>query len=223
MCKSIGWILQETQQLIPQTTGGKTYRKPTLAEITVLNRKLIHKQTPNVSYTKQLVKNVFTRTVFNLWRIGLNCTFALRITILLYHRVADNARDNLTVGVEQFDRQMSLIRKYCQPISIEDALTCETIEKTRKPFVCATFDDGYFDHYIKAAPILLRHGIPAAFFVSTGIIGTNNQFPYDLRRGNHSIPIMNWQYLNEMRDSGFTIGSHTVKHIDCAMESKENV
>ena len=146
MCKSIGWILQETQQLIPQTTGGKTYRKPTLAEITVLNRKLIHKQTPNVSYTKQLVKNVFTRTVFNLWRLGLNCTFALRITILLYHRVADNARDNLTVGVEQFDRQMSLIRKYCQPLSIEDALTCATIEKTRKPFVSATFDDGYFDH-----------------------------------------------------------------------------
>jgi len=71
MCKSVSKILQETQQSIPQTTGGKTYRKPTLAEITVLNRKLMHKQTPNVSYIKQLVKNVFARTVFNLWRIGL--------------------------------------------------------------------------------------------------------------------------------------------------------
>ena len=223
ICKSVGWILQGTLRSIAQNNGGKTYRKPTLSQITMLNRKLMHKQTPDVPRIRQLVKNTFARSVFDLWRIGLSSAFAPRITVLLYHRVTDNVRDNLTVGIEQFDRHMLLIRKYCQPISIEDVLNCETIRRTRKPFVCITFDDGYLDNYINAAPILLRHGIPAAFFVSTGMIETNNQFPHDLCRGNYLIPMMNWHHLNKMHESGFTIGSHTVKHIDCAVESEENV
>ena len=43
---------------------------------------------------------------------------------------------------------------------------------------------GYLDNYVNAVPILMRYGIPAAFFVSTGIVGTDRRFPHDIRRGN---------------------------------------
>lgn len=223
MREAVSGILQRTLQSISQASGGRTYRKPTLAEAATLNRKLAFKQVPNASHTKLLVKNALARTVFDLWRMGIHRAFAPRITVLLYHRVTDSVRDNLTVGIEQFDRHMALIRKYCQSLSIEDVLACRTIQRAGKPLVCVTFDDGYFDNYVNAAPILLRHGIPAAFFVSTGMIGTNNPFPHDVRRGNLPIPVMQWRHLYEMRDSGFTIGSHTVKHIDCAAELEEVV
>ena len=39
-----------------------------------------------------------------------------RVTVLVYHRVSDGARDNLTVGIEQFDRQMTMLRKHCQVV-----------------------------------------------------------------------------------------------------------
>src|SRR4029077_10088158 len=79
------------------------------------------------------------------------------------------------------------------------------------------------DNYEHAAPILERHGIPAAFFVSTGMIGTAKPFPHDIRRGNDRLPTMDWDQLRSMRARGFTIGSHSVNHIDCAREPEEVV
>src|SRR5262249_28366355 len=147
--------------------------------------------------------------------LGLRWLTAPRVAVLLYHRVSDDARDNLTVGIEQFDRQMALVRKHCRVVSIDDVVTGRGVV-SGTPTVCITFDDGYLDNYLHAMPILLKHAIPAAFFVSTGIVGTERAFPHDLRRGNQNLPVMNWDQLREMRDRGFTIGSHSVSHIDCA-------
>jgi peptidoglycan/xylan/chitin deacetylase (PgdA/CDA1 family) len=155
--------------------------------------------------------------------VGLSSAQAPRITVLLYHRVTDEVRDNLTVGIAQFDRQMELIRAHCQPLSIEEVLGSSTIPRAKKPLVAVTFDDGYLDNYEHAVPILERHGIPAAFYVSTGIVNSDNRFPHDIRRENPPIPVMSWDQLRAMRRRGFTIGSHSVYHIDCAAEPEARV
>ena len=36
-----------------------------------------------------------------------------------------------------------------------------------KPFVCFTFDDGYVDNYEIAYPVLKKHNIPFAIYVTT--------------------------------------------------------
>ena len=207
----------------PQRSGGKTYRKPTLSDVAALERKLRNRAGPDPASLKSVLKDAYGRAAFAAWRGGLNHLLAPRITVLLYHRVSDGVRDNLTVGIEQFDRHMSLLRRHCELLSIEEVLACQRIPRTRKPLVCVTFDDGYLDNYEHAAPILLKHRIPAAFFVSTGIIGTSERFPHDVWRGNPPIPVMQWSHLREMRNSGFTIGSHSVSHIDCAGAPKEEV
>ena len=207
---------------MPQPPGGMTYRKPRLAEVAALERKL-SRVAPESPSLKDVLKDACCRTAFGAWRGGLNQLLSPRITVLLYHRVSDGARDNLTVGIEQFDRQMALVRRHCESLSIEDVLNCKEIPRTRRPLVCVTFDDGYLDNYENAAPILLRHQIPGAFFVSTGVIGTDRRFPHDVRRGNPPIEVMQWQHLREMRDSGFTIGSHSVTHIDCAGAPEDDV
>ena len=222
--EAVQGVLDGTVQRIPQEAGGKTYRKPTLAQVAALDRKLRSGADGVVAGMKEMLKTAGSKIAFASWRAGLWRAAKPRITVLLYHRVSDAARDNLTVGVEQFDRQMALLRKHCQPMSLQELLTRTEIPKASKPLVCVTFDDGYLDNCENAAPILLRHQIPAAFFVSTGIVGTDDgRFPHDIRRGNPPIPIMQWEHVRKMHGSGFEIGSHSVSHLDCAAEAEEKV
>ncbi len=64
--------------------------------------------------------------------------------------------------------------------------------------VVITLDDGYIDNYVHAFPLLKEHGIPAAFFLSSDLIGTEG--------------FMNWEQVRELQRAGMTIGSHGVKH-----------
>ena len=207
----------------PQPAGGKTYRKPTLGQIAALRHREAQAQTGAGSGAVQALKAARSKLAWGLWRTAGSHLLQPRITVLLYHRVSDDVRDNLTVGIEQFERQMALLRERCRPLSIEQVLGHATIPASDKPLVAVTFDDGYLDNFEHAAPILARHGIPAAFFVSTGIVDTDGRFPHDLRRGNPPIPVMTWAQLRRMRDAGFTIGSHSVNHIDCAAEPEDKV
>jgi len=209
-------------QLQPQTGTGRTFKKPTLAQRAELNRKL--KTTTNHSNrARDIIKNSLFSLAMLHGKVGLRRYLQPRITVLLYHRVTDEVRDNLTVGVAQFDRQMALIRKHCEVLSIDRVLDSQQIPTSSKPLVAVSFDDGYLDNYTNAAPILIRHGIPASFFVTTGIINSDQTFSHDVRRGNPVIPVMNWDQVRTMRDHGFTIGSHTVNHIDCVSETQETV
>jgi len=220
--KAVTNVLAGDYEGVPQAQGGNTYRKPTLRQQAVLKRRLQHHERSVMNSGKTYVKNTVAYSMFLFSRL-LVSRAAPRITVILYHRVTDEVRDNLTVGVEQFDRQMGLLKKYFHVLSIDEVMNSGKIAPSKKPMVCVTFDDGYLDNYSNAAPILMKHGLPAAFFISTGIVNSTNSFPHDDRRGNAEIPKMTWDDLRKMKEWGFTIGSHTVNHIDCAAEAEERV
>ena len=129
----------------------------------------------------------------------------------------------MTVGIEQFDRQMEIISKHYPVASMQDVVTGQVQRNTNRPVVVVTFDDGYLDNYVNAVPSLLRHRVPATFFVSTGIVGTSNGFAHDIERLGAALPNMSWEQISHMHRLGFTIGSHTVSHINCAKANQQAV
>ena len=146
-----------------------------------------------------------------------------RVIVLSYHRVNDDLRDSLTVGIEQFDRHMAILKQKYTVAAIADIVRGNVPRNTARPVVAVTFDDGYLDNYENAVPILLKHKIPAAFFISTGMIGSKNGFAHDLRKLGKALPNMNWKQIAHMKQLGFTIGSHTVTHINCAKDDAGKV
>ena len=139
-----------------------------------------------------------------------------RIVVLVYHRVNDQIQDAVTVGVRQFEEQMRFLANEYPVVRVEDVIHSRVPSDEHRPVVVVTFDDGYLDNYENAVPILERYKVPAAFFVSTGMIGSRRGFAHDLRRLGFTLPNMTWDQLRYMRDQGFTIGSHTVTHVNCA-------
>jgi peptidoglycan/xylan/chitin deacetylase (PgdA/CDA1 family) len=224
----IGEIIGGRHPATPQPAGGATYRKPTLAQMAALERKIAAANSHSAilrsaTLSRRWAKALLGISALWLWRIGAHRLLQPRITVLLYHRVSDSVRDNLTVGIAQFERQMQLLRQHCTVLGIEEVLESHPIARSSKPLVCVTFDDGYLDNYLNAVPALLKHAIPAAFFVATGIIDSERRFAHDIRRGNPPIAMMQWAHLRKMHAAGFSIGSHTVNHVDCAAESADRV
>ena len=146
-----------------------------------------------------------------------------RIVVLLYHRVNDDLRDRVTTGIAQFDEQMAWLRQHYDIVDIEDVIRGNVPRASKHPVIVVTFEDGYEDNYANAVPILRRHRIPASFFISTGIVGTDNGFAHDLNKLGYALPNMSWDQLREMKEMGFTIGSHTVTHLNCAQADLDTV
>jgi peptidoglycan/xylan/chitin deacetylase (PgdA/CDA1 family) len=94
------------------------------------------------------------------------------VIVLVYHRVTTLASDAemLAVTPENFRSQMQYLKANFPVVRFEEEW------KGRGPAIAVTFDDGYADNALEALPILEEVGVPATFFVSTGRIGTEQQF-----------------------------------------------
>jgi peptidoglycan/xylan/chitin deacetylase (PgdA/CDA1 family) len=101
--------------------------------------------------------------------------------ILMYHRVAEPAVDpwGLAVSPRCFDAQMEVLRTVRMPMGMRDFLRALRDGDLPENAVGVTFDDGYLDNLNEAKPILVRHGVPATVFLSTGHLGRNREFWWD--------------------------------------------
>jgi peptidoglycan/xylan/chitin deacetylase (PgdA/CDA1 family) len=134
--------------------------------------------------------------------------------IVALHRVNDRtAWDALTIGVRQFDAFCDLFRRHFDVVPLAEIIHRV---RTRAPLAGAlaiTFDDGYLDNFEEARPILLRHGLPATFFVSTNFIGTDT-VPWWDQGIQPPLPWMRWEHVSQLQGDGFDIGGHTRTHAD---------
>ena len=151
------------------------------------------------------------------------------VPVMMYHSVAPEiktwAYSFLSIAPDVFEDQIStLARAGFVGITLEELYGYMSGSRRIPPrAVVLTFDDGYLDNYEFAVPVLLRHQIPAAFFVSTGMIGEQCGFPHDLSKLGKALPNMSWDQLREMQAEGFTIGSHTVSHLSCGKSDLDAV
>ena len=100
------------------------------------------------------------------------------LTVLSYHRIGSAAKSpnfqlDPTVGPTEdvFDAQMSWLATNAEPVSERDVLNAVNgSTKLPKRAVLVTFDDAYKDQSTIGLPILMRHKIPAIFFVTPELI-----------------------------------------------------
>jgi peptidoglycan/xylan/chitin deacetylase (PgdA/CDA1 family) len=77
----------------------------------------------------------------------------------------------IAVSPSNFRRHMDHVKGKYRVLRFEDEWT-----DLKEPAVVVTFDDGYADNVLEALPILEEMEVPATFFVSTGLLGTGNEF-----------------------------------------------
>jgi peptidoglycan/xylan/chitin deacetylase (PgdA/CDA1 family) len=141
-----------------------------------------------------------------------------RIVVLCYHSIhPTNAFSSATP--RQFDEHMRWIRDHCEVLPLRDALdrVRRAHSRSSRPVVAVTFDDGYDDNFVHALPVLVRHDIRAAFFVTTGFVD-RDPLVMDHMRRMRGMPVvaLTWTQLSEIRDAGMDVGSHTLTHPNLA-------
>jgi peptidoglycan/xylan/chitin deacetylase (PgdA/CDA1 family) len=102
-------------------------------------------------------------------------------TILLYHRIAEKASDpfRLCVSPVNFEAQLQVIRQDYHVVSLDEMVRLRRAGKVPRNTLSVTFDDGYADNLHRAKPLLEKYGIPATFFITTGLTGINRGFWWD--------------------------------------------
>jgi len=110
------------------------------------------------------------------------------LTVLNYHRINDPSaahfdsfKPNVSATPEMFAKQMEYLSRWFNVVSVSEVV--QWLQgKIKLPDYPAliTFDDGYLDNYTLAYPILKQYNFPAVIFLTSGHIGTDKAFYWDL-------------------------------------------
>ncbi len=138
-------------------------------------------------------------------------------TFLCYHSVAPKGPRYLTVSQELFERQLAVLGRRGLLTGDLASLTAVVEGRTIEPTVFLTFDDGFRDNYQTVMPLLQEHGHRAFVFVLPPLLekGAALAWPEvaeDAGRYPSSMRSVTWPMLEEMKEGGFEVGSHTLTH-----------
>jgi peptidoglycan/xylan/chitin deacetylase (PgdA/CDA1 family) len=135
------------------------------------------------------------------------------VTIIFYHRVADQDPSPWTISCGDFAKQIDWLQQNFDLISLAEAQQRIRSRQNSRPAIAITFDDGYFDNFHYALPLLVGRRIPVTYFVTTRHILKCEPFPHDVARGRPQRPNTIAQ-LRELTLQGVEIGAHTRTHAD---------
>src|ERR1051325_308344 len=107
--------------------------------------------------------------------------------VVCYHRVVDDFErssqttiPSMLISTRMLERHLDWLAKRFTLMSLDDvARQLESGRPFERPAAAITFDDGYSDDYHHAYPLLKRKGIPAAFFVVTGLVDSGKPQIFD--------------------------------------------
>lgn len=127
--------------------------------------------------------------------------------ILMYHAVRSDAPRGagLVVSARSFERQMCFLKERHYNVVPLEEIAAMIKEKKKIPpkTIAITFDDGYWDNYTYAYPVLKKYNLPATVFLITNevdnLVGLGDK--------------LTWENISLMQGSGLiTFGSHTLSH-----------
>jgi peptidoglycan/xylan/chitin deacetylase (PgdA/CDA1 family) len=130
----------------------------------------------------------------------------VRVPVLMYHRISPLTNfptRRLYVSPETFERQMAYLqsKNYKTLTPLEFYKLLEGGKNPIQKSILLTFDDGNFDNYKNAFPVLKKYHMTGTFYVVSSRLSIS---PSQLR---------------EMSDAGMEIESHTENHLDLQRET----
>ena len=123
------------------------------------------------------------------------------MVVLFYHRLGSPRQPNpeLYVRPETFEKQVKYLCKKYNVITLKEFIgILRNKAHPKDDCVVLTFDDGWEDNYSILYPILRKYNLPAAIFITTGLIDKKD--------------MLTWGQIKEMSSDGITFGAHTVTH-----------
>ena len=142
------------------------------------------------------------------------------ISILYYHRVANDHLNPWSITEDGFQRHMDWLQKNFDLISLAEAQR-RIRGGNDRPAVSITFDDGYSENCSFALPLLIERGIPVTYFVTTYHTAHNKPFPHDIEL-DQPLPTNTIESLRALVNAGVEIGGHTRTHVDLGKRLDEN-
>jgi peptidoglycan/xylan/chitin deacetylase (PgdA/CDA1 family) len=137
-------------------------------------------------------KSLTRRTLDLMFRTGffdaLHALRPQRLTVLNYHRVNDpdqpgfdTFKPNVSATPEGFAAQLDYLQQRFHIVSIGEIVAwLRGGEELPRHAALITFDDGYCDNLVHAAPSLEERSLPALIFLATNHIGRSEPFYWDL-------------------------------------------
>ncbi|OGS07865.1 MAG: hypothetical protein A2270_02310 [Elusimicrobia bacterium RIFOXYA12_FULL_51_18] len=140
-----------------------------------------------------------------------------KIPVLVYHKIAEpsdyDANPNTCVTPSNFENQMKLLTllgyRTADPAEYLKARLGLPARLPEKPFLI-TFDDAFESAFTRALPILKKSGFSAVLFMVSSGFG-RNAF-WDGEDANSPNRLLKPDELKALKDEGWCIGSHGVRH-----------
>lgn len=142
------------------------------------------------------------------------------VTVLFYHRVAEEHPNAWTISFAQFRRQMDWLRARFDVVSLEEAQRRIATQQNDRPAVAITFDDGYADNCDTAVPWLLESEIPFTYFVTSGHVRSGEPFAHDVAAGQPLSP-NTVEQIRALAAAGVEVGAHSRTHANLAQLTDE--
>ncbi|MGI9076805.1 MAG: polysaccharide deacetylase family protein, partial [Gemmatimonadaceae bacterium] len=128
--------------------------------------------------------------------------------ILTYHSI-DDSGSPVSVSPEAFRRHVAWFASgVTRVVSVADLLALPD----NADAIAITFDDGFRNFGLVAAPLLLGHGLPATLFVVTDAVGGTNNWGGIADTRVPTLELLNWKELATLAGAGIELGSHTRSH-----------
>lgn len=111
-----------------------------------------------------------------------------QLIIFLYHGVVRSplkVYDGCFIDEPPFRSQVEYIKKHFEVLPLSEAVEKLRNRRIHQPTAAITFDDGLQNNYDVAFPILREERLPATFFLTTGLVNTDDTLWYC--RLNHAL------------------------------------
>jgi peptidoglycan/xylan/chitin deacetylase (PgdA/CDA1 family) len=166
---------------------------------------------------KQLLKNSVYRAIGETANgIGAVNGDGRSLRVLMYHKVNDLPNNRMSMPIDRFDDQMRQLRTLGYTVVDLDAVIAHYVDGAPLPTgaVLITFDDGYRDNLLNAAPVLQEHGYAAVQFVPIAYVGDSAPLPHEkhLRALGVLNPTVDWDEIRELERYRVRVESHGISH-----------